>query len=141
MKIMAIDLGGARTGIAVCDPTEFLASPLTVIHEKDREILLEKIKELAESEKAEELVMGYPRNMNGTIGERAVLYEEFAQRLKDITGLPVVLRDERCTTIAAHSALNVTNTRGKKRKAVIDAVAAVMILEDYLGYRRNQTNQ
>ena len=85
--------------------------------------------------------MGYPRNMNGTIGERAVLYEEFAQRLKDITGLPVVLRDERCTTIAAHSALNVTNTRGKKRKAVVDAVAAVMILEDYLGYRRNQTNQ
>ena len=75
MKIMAIDLGDARTGIAVCDPTEFLASPLTVIHEKDREILLEKIKELAESEKAEELVMGYPRNMNGTIGERAVLAE------------------------------------------------------------------
>lgn len=140
MKIMAIDLGDARTGIAVCDPMEFLAVPLTVLQEKDKEALLREITSLAESEKVEELVMGYPKNMNGTVGERALLYEEFAQKLEKATGLPVVLRDERCTTIAAHGALNATNTRGKKRKAVVDAVAAVMILEDYLGYRRNEKN-
>ena len=78
--------------------------------------------------------------MNGTIGERAEKCSHFADIVGELTGLPVVLWDERNTTVSAHNALNVTNTRGKKRKAVVDAVAAVIILESYLGYRRNSGN-
>lgn len=85
------------------------------------------------------IVVGFPKNMNGTIGERAELCRLFADGLQKLTNLPVELWDERCTTVSAHSYLNVTNKRGKKRKAVVDAVAATIILESYLGYRKNVT--
>lgn len=137
MIIMAVDFGDSRTGLAVCDKSEFLASPAGVIAEKDFDLCMEKVAAEAKLRGAELLVVGYPKNMNNTIGERAEKCSVFAEGLKEMTGLPVELWDERCTTVSAHNYLNVTNTRGKKRKAVVDAVAATIILESYLGYRKN----
>lgn len=140
MKILAVDLGKVRTGIAVCDAAEILASPLTVIRQTNRDALAEEIATLAKEQGVQELVLGHPLNMDGSAGDSAKGAEEFAEKLKEATGLPVVLRDERGTTITAHRYLNETDTRGKKRKAVVDAVAAVIILQDYLDYRRIRRN-
>ncbi len=137
MIIMAVDLGKARTGTAICDKGEIMASPLEVINEHNREKLVERIAELAKLRSAELIVMGLPRNMDGSEGESAVGAREFGAHLTVKTGLRVVFSDERGTTITAHGYLNVTDTRGKKRKAVVDAVAATIILEDYLNYRKN----
>ena len=136
MKIMAVDLGDARTGLAVCDKSEFLASPLTVIHDKDLDSVLKKIVSVANENKVEEIIVGYPKNMNGTVGERAEKCEEFAKRLSQQVQVEVKLWDERSTTVSAINYLNETNTRGKKRKNVIDAVAATIILESYMNFRR-----
>lgn len=137
MKIMAIDLGDARTGLAICDKGEILASPVCVISEWNKEKLLEQIISKADELGAEMFVVGYPKNMNNTIGERAELCMAFADKLREKSGKPVEMRDERNTTVSAHNYLNVTNTRGKKRKAVVDAVAAVIILQDFIDYRKN----
>lgn len=139
MVIMGVDFGDARTGIAICGKSEIAASPLGVISEKDFDKCVEKTAEMAKENHAEMIVVGYPKNMNGSIGERAEKCSLFAEKLKEITGCPVELWDERCTTVSAHNYLNVTNTRGKRRKAVVDAVAATIILESYLGYRKNKT--
>ena len=136
MIIMAVDYGDVRTGIAVCDKFEMLASPVCVITQRKKELLIEEIKALAEKHKAELIVVGLPKNMDSSEGERAVKCTEFAKELSETTGLEFVMRDERLTTVTAHNALNVTNTRGKKRKAVVDQVAAVVILQDYIDYRR-----
>ncbi len=138
MKIMGVDFGDARTGLAVCDRSELLASPLTVVQEHDFERCAQAVAEAAKAQKVDLLVVGYPKNMNNSIGERAEKCQKFAELLHELTGLDYVLWDERCTTVSAHQYLNVTNTRGKKRKAVVDAVAAVIILEGYLAYRKNQ---
>ena len=137
MIIMSVDFGDSRTGIAVCDKNEFLASPVCVISEKDFDECIRKTAEKAVELKAQEIVVGYPKNMNNTIGERAEKCQLYSEKLAEITKCPVKLWDERCTTVSAHNYLNVTNTRGKKRKAVVDAVAATIILESYLGYRKN----
>lgn len=137
MIIMSVDLGKARTGIAVCDKTEMLASPYRVINETYIEKLLDKVVDCAKETKAELLVVGLPKNMDGSEGESAENARVFAQRLKEKTGLPVEMKDERGTTITAHNYLNITDTRGKKRKAVVDAVAATIILQDYLDYRKH----
>jgi putative Holliday junction resolvase len=137
MKIISVDLGLARTGIASCDALEMLASPLTVIHQSDEEKLIDEIVGIAKEQGAERIVVGYPKNMDGSAGERAQSCERIAKIIEEKSGIPAVLWDERCTTVAAHRALNVTNTRGKKRKAVVDAVAATVILENYLSYRKN----
>ena len=137
MVIMAVDLGKARTGIALCDKTELLASPLTQINEYNREKLLDKISDLARKKRAELLVVGLPKNMDGSEGESAKNARAFADELAEKTGLPVEMQDERGTTITAHNYLNVTDTRGKKRKSVVDAVAATIILEDYLNRKHN----
>ncbi len=136
MVIMAVDYGDVRTGIAVCDKFEMLASPVCVITQRKKELLIEEIKVLAEKHKAELIVVGLPKNMDSSEGERAVKCTEFAKELSEATDLDFVMRDERLTTVTAHNALNVTNTRGKKRKAVVDQVAAVVILQDYIDYRR-----
>ncbi len=136
MKIMAVDYGDARTGLALCDRGEMLASPLCVVFEKKPERILEKVADQAKERGAERLVVGLPRNMNGTLGPRAQLCQEFAEKLEERTGMQVVLWDERSTTVAATQILNTTDTRGKKRKNVIDAVAATLILEGYLAYRK-----
>ena len=137
MVIMAVDLGKARTGIALCDKTELLASPLTQINEYNREKLLDKISDLAKEKRAELLVVGLPKNMDGSEGESAKNARTFADELAEKTGLPVDIQDERGTTITAHNYLNATDTRGKKRKSVVDALAATIILEDYLNRKHN----
>ncbi len=138
MVIMSVDFGDSRTGIAACDKSEFLASPVCVISEKDFDVCMEKVAAVAKERAAELIVVGYPKNMNNTIGERAEKCKAFAEGLAAMTGIETVLWDERCTTVSAHNYLNVTNTRGKKRKAVVDAVAATIILESYMGFRKNQ---
>ena len=141
MIIMSVDLGLARTGIAVSDNTESFAFPKTVIHEYNKEKLIDKICALALEYGAEEIVVGLPKNMDGSEGWRAQECTEIAEKIKEKSGLEVVLWDERCTTVSAHTALNFTDTRGKKRKNVVDAVAAVIILEDYLAFRKNRKEQ
>ena len=136
MRILAVDLGGVRTGLAVCDAAEMLASPAGVIVERNREQLAQKVAQEAERLAAEEIVLGLPRNMDGSEGESAQGARAFADLLAQASGLKVVLRDERGTTLTAHGYLNQTNTRGKKRKAVVDSVAATVILQDYLDFRR-----
>lgn len=138
MIILAVDLGKARTGLAVCDPGEVLASPLTVLHEADPERLAQQIAQAAKERGAGQLVVGLPRNMDGTEGESAQNARQMAARLEALTGLPVALIDERRTTVTAHGYLNETNVRGKKRKAVVDAVAATVILDAFLETRRMQ---
>ena len=134
---MAVDYGDARTGLAVCDRTEFLASPVGVIHERDFAATAQKVSFAVREYDVKLVVVGHPKNMNGTVGERAEKCERFANLLQNLIEVPVVLWDERSTTVTAHSYLNETNTRGKKRKEVVDAVAATIILESYLAYRRN----
>ena len=138
MKIMAVDFGDVRTGLAVCDRTEFLASPVGVIHEKEFYQTVNKVAAAVKEYDVKEVVVGYPKNMNGTVGDRAKKCETFVEMLQQIVDVPVKLWDERSTTVSAHEILNETNTRGKKRKAVVDAVAATIILENYLDYRRSQ---
>lgn len=138
MIILSVDYGRVRTGIAVCDKNEVIASPAAVIKETRQEVLAEKIALLCREKHAQQIVLGLPKNMDGSEGESACNVRGFAELLRETTALEVVLRDERCTTVTAHSYLNITDTRGKKRKEVVDAVAAVIILEDYLNFRRNQ---
>lgn len=137
MIIMSVDLGKARTGIAVCDKTEFLASPYKVIFEKSPQKLPQKVAEAAKETKAELIVVGLPKNMDGSEGESAQNARDFAEQLRELTQIETVMQDERGTTITAHNFLNDTNTRGKKRKNVVDEVAATIILQDYLDKRHN----
>ena len=136
MKILAVDLGDARTGLACCDEAEILASPVGVIHDKNFHTVLERVAAVARKQSAEEVIVGYPKNMNNTIGERAKKCELFSEKLAGLLDVPVKLWDERSTTVSAHNILNETDTRGKKRKNIIDAVAATIILESYLMHRR-----
>ena len=137
MIIMSVDLGKARTGLAVCDKTEFLASPHTVIFEKSPQKLLQKVAQAAQELKAELIVVGLPKNMDGSEGESAQNAREFAQKLAELSGVETVMQDERGTTVTAHGFLNETNTRGKKRKSVVDEVAATIVLQDFLDKRKN----
>ncbi len=141
MKIMSVDFGDARTGLAICDKTEFLASPVSVIHERRFESVVEKTAKAAEENKAEAVIVGLPLNMNGSEGPRAELCREFAAKLGEQISVPIRMWDERQTTVSAAGYLNETDTRGKKRKAVIDAVAAVIILESYLQWRKNHPGE
>ncbi len=138
MIIMSVDLGKARTGIAVSDNSESFAFPKTVITEYNTQKLIEKITKCAVDYSAELIVVGFPKNMDGSVGERATECKEIASLISEKSGIETVLWDERCTTISAHTALNFTDTKGKKRKAVVDAVAAVIILEDYLKFKKNK---
>lgn len=140
MILFAVDFGDTRTGFAVCDKMEMMASPAGVLTERRFDVCAEKTAQAALAAHAEEIVVGYPKNMDGSCGDRAQKCAEFARLVGEASGLPVTLWDERCTTVSAHQILNTTNTRGKKRKAVVDAVAAVLILESYLGYRKNHKN-
>ena len=141
MKIMAVDYGDARTGIAVCDRTEFLASPVGTIEERNAQILAMKVAHMAEQYEVGEIVIGLPKNMNGSEGPRAQKCRAFAETVECVTELPVIMWDERSTTVSAHQILNETNVRGKERKKVVDTVAAAIILESYLDYRRKNKNK
>ena len=129
MIIMSVDLGDARTGVAVCDQSETFAFPKGVIKEYNKDKLLAALAEKARELGAKLLVVG-------SAGFKAQECEALGKRLAEMCSLPLVLWDERCTTVSAHTALNYTDTRGKKRKEVVDAVAATIILEDYLKRRQ-----
>lgn len=137
MRIMAIDYGDAHTGIAVSDPTGLLAGFTTTVNARSPEAVCAQISQLAREHGAEELVLGHPLNMDGSRGPRAEKAEDMAELLRRETGLPVALWDERRTTIDAHQILFNNGKNAKKRKKVVDAVAASLILEGYLTYRRS----
>lgn len=137
MRIMAVDYGESRTGIAVCDPTEFLASPVCIIKEKHTLKAIEKIIEKAKELKAEQIVVGHPLNMDGSRGERAEKCTFVKEEIEKLSGIDTVLWDERATTKTALGMLSDSGTFGKKRKEVLDAVAATVILENYLAWRKN----
>lgn len=138
MYIMSVDLGKARTGVALSDNSESFAFPKAVITEYNTEKLALRLCDLAKELSADLIVVGLPKNMDGTLGERAEECKEIAKKISELSGIETVLWDERLTTVSAHTALNFTDTRGKKRKETVDAVAAVIILEDYLLYRKNK---
>ncbi len=138
MRILAIDYGDARTGLASCDKSESIAFPVGTIAEWNRERLLQKISAKAKELGSELIVVGLPKNMDGSEGDRADKCREFARELSEATGIETTLWDERITTVEAIGILNETNVRGKKRKAVIDTVAATLILENYLEYRKKK---
>ena len=133
---MAIDYGDARTGIAISDPTGFLAGYTEVIHSRKGEQVCARLAALKEQYQVEELVMGLPRNMDGTEGPRAELYRAFAGQVEEATGLKPVLWDERRTTIEAHDILHASGKKMKTHKKTVDAVAATLILEGYLTRKR-----
>ena len=136
MRIMAIDYGDAHTGVALSDPTGFLTGTTTTIHSRKAEVVLEELAKLVQEYQVTELVMGFPRNMDGTEGPRAQLYRDFAAQLKERCGMPVSLWDERRTTIEAHQILHASGKRMKNHKKNVDAVAATLILEGYLARKR-----
>jgi putative Holliday junction resolvase len=138
VKILAVDLGRVRTGVAVSDLTGLIASPIGTITERDTEKLADMIAGMAKEHSVSEVVVGHPRNMDGTRGESARIAEDFAELLAKKTGLPVKLWDERLTTMSAIGILNETNVRGKRRKEVVDTVAATLILQDYLNSKREE---
>ena len=138
MRIMAIDYGDAHTGVAISDLTGFLAGYTATIHTRRREEVLSRLGELIREYGVEELVLGYPKNMDGTLGPRAEKARELEQALRERFSLPVVLWDERRTTIDAHNILQSAGKNAKKRKAVVDSVAAALILEGYLTFRRSR---
>ena len=137
MRIMAIDYGDAHTGIAISDPTGFLAGFTTTINAYHPEVVAEQIAALAKEHGVEELVLGHPINMDGTRGPRSEKAQAMKVLLEDTTSLPVVLWDERRTTIDAHQILFNSGKNAKKRKKVVDAVAASLILEGYLTYKKS----
>ena len=138
MRIMAIDYGDAHTGVAISDPTGLLVGTTTTIHSRKDQVVLEELRKLVEQYQVDELVMGFPRNMDGTEGPRAQLYRDFARQVEEATGLRPVLWDERRTTIDAHRILFDAGKNAKKRKKTVDAVAASLILEGYLTFRRTR---
>lgn len=136
MKVMAVDFGDARTGIAMSDLLCSIVGSTTVIHSRNREKTIQAILELIRENGVGEIVVGLPRNMDGSEGPRAQLCREFAQQLSEASGLQPVMWDERRTTVEAHQILSDHNYHGKKRKNTVDAVAASLILEGYLGFRK-----
>lgn len=136
MKIMGVDYGDARTGVALSDLLCSIVGSTTVIHSRNSEVTLQELCKLIRENAVGEIVMGLPKNMDGTEGPRAELCKSFAQRLEEASGLKVTLWDERRTTVEAHNILSAHNYHGKKRKNTVDAVAASLILEGYLNFRK-----
>lgn len=135
MRILAVDYGDARTGIAMSDLLCSIVGSTMVIHSRNQDKTLEEIQRLIKEYGVTEIVVGLPKNMDGSEGVRAELCREFADRLRQLSGLPVAMWDERRTTVEAHNILSQHNYHGKKRKNTVDAVAASLILEGYLGFR------
>lgn len=138
MRIAAIDLGDARTGVAVSDLSGTLAGESFVISEWSRESLADKLCELFKSREVGEIIVGFPRNMDGSKGSRAALAEEFCGILREKSGIKTLLWDERRTTLQAADILSKNKVFGKKRKERIDALAAALILESYLEFKNRE---
>lgn len=136
MRIMAIDYGEAHTGVALSDPTGFLVGSTTTINSRRREVVVDELVRLIETHRPDEVVLGFPKNMDGTDGQRADRYRRLAAALEEASGMQVILWDERRTTVEAHQILFNQGKDGRKRKKIVDAVAASLILENYLDYKR-----
>lgn len=134
---MAVDYGDARTGIAFCDKNEILASSYCVICETYAPKLVNKLSEIIAEEKPELVVIGLPRNMDGSYGFRADACKKLGALLAEQISIPVEYEDERLTTVIAHDILSSNNVRGKKRKDTVDAVSATVILQGFIDKRRN----
>lgn len=132
MKILGVDFGDSRTGYAESDALGFSANTLEAYKSKSTDDVAEHTAYLAQSISAEKIVLGYPKNMNGTIGPRAEKTERLAEKIRELTEIPVILWDERLTTVSAHSLMNELNARGKKRKESVDSISAAYILQGYL---------
>lgn len=133
-KIMGVDFGDARTGIAISDLMCTIVGSTCVVRSRNTDKAIADIVRLCRENMVGQIVVGLPRNMDGTEGARAELCREFAARLGEATGLPVTMWDERRTTVEAHNILSQHNYHGKKRKETVDAVAASLILEGYLNF-------
>ena len=136
MRIMAIDYGDARTGFAVSDMTGTIAGEAWVLTEWNAQAVAQKIADEASARGVTTIILGYPKNMDGSSGPRAEKSEALAATLREICSVPVVLWDERLTTVDAHRILSDSGKNGKKRKKTVDAVAATLILEGYLNSGR-----
>lgn len=136
MRIMGIDYGDARTGVAISDLLCTIVGTTAVVPSRNTEKAAAEIARMAKENGVGEIVVGLPKNMDGTEGLRARLCREFAQILRDATGLPIAMWDERRTTVEAHNILSAHNYHGKRRKETVDAVAASLILEGYLAFRK-----
>ena len=141
MKIMAVDYGDTRTGLAVCDPSELLASPVDQLEEKSMAKVVAKVAEASKQHNVGMIVVGLPLNMDGTEGARAKKSRKMAGQLEAAVEVPVKMWDERRTTVSAAAMLSDCGTFGKKRKAVLDAVSAAVILESYLAWRKNHPGE
>ena len=136
MRVMAIDYGDAHTGVAISDPTGFLVGSTATINSWRQEVVVDQLARMIEQHRPDEVVLGFPKNMDGTDGRKADLYRELAAALEEVTGMEVILWDERRTTIDAHQILFNQGKDGRKRKKIVDAMAASLILENYLDYKR-----
>ena len=136
MRVMGIDYGDARTGVAISDLLCSIVGSTAVVPSRNREKAMADIVRLAKENGVGEIVVGLPKNMDGTEGPRAELCRSFARELEEASGLPVAMWDERRTTVEAHNILSAHNYHGQKRKNTVDAVAASLILEGYLAYLR-----
>jgi len=138
MRYLGLDLGTKTLGVAVSDITGTIATSLTILrHEDDHEYLIEELKKIIDEKKVETIVLGLPKNMNNTIGERGEMVLSFKEKLESSVSLPVILEDERLTTRVAESILISADVSRKKRKKVIDKMAANIILQSYLDRRGN----
>lgn len=135
MKIMGIDYGDARTGVAVSDLLCTIVGSTCVVPSRNAEKAIADIVKIAQENGVGEIVVGLPKNMDGSEGSRAQLCREFAEKLREATGLPIAMWDERRTTVEAHNILSAHNYHGKKRKETVDAVAASLILEGYMAFK------
>ena len=135
-RILGVDYGDTRTGIAVSDPSCFLASAVEMINDIRADVVMKRIIECAQKYDVCEIVLGDPINMNGTVGPRSEKARAFGRELEEKSGIKVIMYDERCTTVVAHTIMNTTDTRGKKRKNTVDKLAAEIILQNYLDSRK-----
>ncbi len=141
MRMMGLDYGSKTVGVAVCDPLGITAQTVETIERREENKLrktLARIEELAREYEIETIVLGYPKNMNNSLGDRAKKTEELKDALERRTGLPVVLWDERLTTVAAERILMECGIRREKRKEKVDQIAAALILQGYLDNRRDR---
>jgi putative Holliday junction resolvase len=135
MRVLALDVGDKRIGVAISDPSQVLARSLKVIQRSSRQEDLAAVARLVEEYEVERVVVGYPRSLNGTVGEQAEKVERYAADLAEVLDVPVLLWDERFSTVSAERLMRKAGLRGKKKRERVDAVAAAVILQDYLDSR------
>lgn len=140
MRSIALDVGTKTVGVAISDLSGFLASPLVTLRfeSEDYDYALDQIEALLKEYPVNAIILGYPKHMNGSIGDGGHRSEFFKEEIEKFVNIPVILWDERLTTVAAHKSLMQNNMRNEKRKKVVDQVAAVTMLQEYLDQQRHK---